>query len=243
MMIARDVTDQKLREEALRLKEVELRAIVESTGNGVLAVDRTGRVILSNRRFAELWSIPPVLLETNNDKALLKYVLDSLADPEAFLEKVQLLYQSTAIDHDMVLFKDGRMVERYSYPILSGGIIQGRVWSFRDVTDQNRAERALKNSELLFKNAFSMSPAMMGIHRIGDNRFLEINQTFTEYTGYQREEIIGHTIDELGLLEPDTFAQLRKIFLDKHVLNNEEIQYKTKTGELRHGLLFSSPHR
>ena len=65
MMIARDVTDQKLRDETLRLKEVEIRAVVESAGNGILAVDHTGRVILSNRRFAELWNIPPVLLETD----------------------------------------------------------------------------------------------------------------------------------------------------------------------------------
>jgi PAS domain S-box-containing protein len=236
MMIARDVTDQKLREERLRLKEVELRAVVESTDNAILAVDRTGRVILSNRRFAQLWNMPPVLLEMNSDEALLKYVLIELVDPDAFLEKVRALYQSTVVDHDMVLFKDGRMVERYSYPILSDGVIRGRVWSFRDITDQNRAETERRNSELLFKNAFSMSPAMMGIHRLADRMFLEINKTFTQYTGYQREEIIGRTIHELGLLEPATLEQLRKVLSEKNAINNEEIQYKTKTGELRYGL-------
>jgi PAS domain S-box-containing protein len=236
MMIARDVTDQKLREEALRLREVELRAIVESTGNGVLAVDSTGQVILYNRRFAELWNIPPVLLETNSDEALLTYALMELVDPDAFLEKVKSLYQSTAIDRDMILFKDGRMMERYSYPILSEGVIRGRVWSFRDITDQNRAETALRNSEMLFKNAFSMSPAMMGVHRLNDRKLLEINQIFIQCTGYSREEIIGHTIAELGLLEPATLAQLREIFMEKNVIRNEEIQYKTKTGELRYGL-------
>ncbi|MCE5265475.1 MAG: PAS domain S-box protein [Deltaproteobacteria bacterium] len=236
MMIARDVTDQKIRDENLRLKEVELRAVVESTGAGILAVDHTGRVILSNRRFAELWNIPPVLMGTDNDEALLTYVLDSLADPESFLEKVRKLYQTTAADHDTVLFKDGRIVERYSYPILSDGLIKGRVWSFRDVTDRSRAEKALRNSELLFKNAFSMSPMMMGIHRLGDRMFLEINQTFIQYTGYQREEVLGHTIGELGLLEPVTLEQLRKVFSAKNTIDNEEIQYRTKTGELRDGL-------
>lgn len=236
MMVARFVTEQRLQEKELRFKEIELRAIVESTGNGVLAVDHAGRVILSNRRFAEIWSIPPVLLEMNSDEALLKYALMELADPDAFLEKVHLLYQSPATDRDTILFKDGRMIERYSYPILSEGVIHGRVWSFRDITDQSRAEKALRNSELLFKNAFSMSPAMMGIHRLTDRKYLEVNQVFTQFTGYRGEEIISHTLDEIGLIEPVTLQQLRKTFLEQNRLSNREIQYKTKSGELRYAL-------
>ena len=230
---SRDITERKRAEETLRLKEVELRAIVESTGNGVIAVDHTGRVILTNRRFAELWNIPPVLLEMNSDEALLKYVLIELVDPDAFLEKVRALYQSTVIDHDMVLFKDGRIMERYSYPILSDGVIRGRVWSFRDITDQNRAETERRNNELLFQNAFSMSPAMMGIHHLTDRKYIEINQLFTQYTGYTRGEIIGHTLDEIGLIEPTTLQQLRNTFSEQNKISNREIQYKSKTGELR----------
>jgi PAS domain S-box-containing protein len=233
---SRDITERKRAEDALRLKEVELRAIVESTGNGILAVDHTGRVILTNRRFAELWNIPPVLLDMNNDEALLKYALIELVDPDAFLEKVRALYQSTVTDHDMVLFKDGRMMERYSYPILSEGVIRGRVWSFRDITDQNRAETALKNSELLFKNAFSMSPAMMGIHRLTDRMYIEINPVFTEYSGYEWKDIVGHTMDELGFLEPATLQQLRKIFSERNRISNQEIRYRTKAGEQRYAL-------
>ncbi len=77
---------------------------------------------------------------------------------------------------------------------------------------------------------------MMGIHRLSDGMFLEINQMFTQYTGYQREEIIGHKIDELGFMESATLQQLRKLFAEQNGINNEEIQYKTKTGELRYGL-------
>ena len=61
-----DVTTQEQLDEELRLREIQLRAIIESTGNGILAVDRAGRVILSNRRYADLWNIPSDLLERNN---------------------------------------------------------------------------------------------------------------------------------------------------------------------------------
>ena len=81
-----------------------------------------------------------------------------------------------------------------------------------------------------------MSPAMMGIHRLQDGMVLEINQMFTQFTGYQKEEFIGHKIDEFDFLESATLQQLHKVFSEQNVINNEEIQYKTKTGELRYGL-------
>ena len=232
--IFRDITERKRAEVALR--ENQLHAIVESTGNGVLAIDYAGRVILSNRRFADLWNIPAGLLERNSNEALLTYVSNQLVDPDAFLEKVRVLYHSTATDYEMMLFKDGRMIERYSYPLLSEGAINGRVWSFRDITDQNKAEAERRNSELLFKNAFSMSPSMMGIHRLSDGMLLEVNQNFSKYTGYQREEVIGHKIDELGFMESAALQRLRKVFSEQNMINNEEIQYTTKTGERRYGL-------
>ena len=58
-----DVTAQRQLDEELRLQEVQLRTIIESTGNGILVIDATGRVILSNRRYADLWKIPSDLLE------------------------------------------------------------------------------------------------------------------------------------------------------------------------------------
>src|SRR5438094_9136285 len=71
-----------------------LRAIVDSTADGVLVVDNDGQTIMSNRRFAELWRIPPDLIETRSDDQLLAFVLDQLEDPDAFLAKVQELYGS-----------------------------------------------------------------------------------------------------------------------------------------------------
>jgi PAS domain-containing protein len=105
-------SEHKQAKEALQLQEMQLRTILESTNDGILAIDNTGSVIKSNKRFADLWEIPSDLLKKGNDEALLAYVLAKVVDPDAFQKKVHELYASTAIDFDTILFKDGRIIER-----------------------------------------------------------------------------------------------------------------------------------
>ncbi|MEQ1580583.1 MAG: PAS domain-containing protein [Steroidobacteraceae bacterium] len=138
-----DISQYRRSEEALRQTEVELQSILGSTVDGILAVNRAGKVIQTNPRFAELWRIPQAIMESKDDQALLGYVVDQLAEPEAFLHKVQSLYDSTLETKDSVLFRDGRVFERFTAPMLMNGKVAGRVWSFRDITDRERAERNL----------------------------------------------------------------------------------------------------
>jgi len=135
-----DITERKRVEEALRASEVHLQAIIESTADGILAVDNEGKIIKANSRFAELWRVPESLLKSLDDKALLAFVLEQVSEPETFLEKVQSLYTSDESDMDTIIFKDGRIFVRYSIPMLTGGSISGRVWSFRDITERKHAE-------------------------------------------------------------------------------------------------------
>jgi PAS domain S-box-containing protein len=148
--LGRDITERKRAEEALQEGELQLKSILESTADGMLAVSGKGKVIRANRRFAELWRIPKTVLDTGDDKALLNFAMGQLNEPEKFLKKVRALYASDAEAMDTLAFKDGRTFERFSSPLTLNGAINGRVWSFRDVTERKLAEAKIHRLTQLY---------------------------------------------------------------------------------------------
>ncbi|MGH2573247.1 MAG: PAS domain-containing protein, partial [Actinomycetota bacterium] len=163
-----------------------LQAILESTADGILVVDGEGRTVYANARFAEMWRIPRDQLAAGSDDKLLAFVLDQLIDPEAFVAKVRELYQTSREDLDTLDFKDGRVFERYSRPLLSGGDLAGRVWSFRDVTQQRRSEESVREAESRYRTLVEHIPAVTYIEDLE-------GPATTLYMSPQAESLLGYT--------------------------------------------------
>ncbi len=170
-----------------------LRATLESTADGILVVDRAGRVAAFNTKFAELWRIPEPLLATRDDAKLLEFVRDKLADPEAFLAKVRQLYETPeATSFDLVVLRDGRTFERYSQPQRIATKVTGRVWSFRDVTARLKAEHDREEAETRLRAIFEH--VGVGITEVDrEGRFLFVNRTLCQMLGYSEEELYEKT--------------------------------------------------
>jgi len=144
--IGRDISKRRQAEQDLRESEIKMEVILQSTADGILAIDGNGKVIKTNKRFTELWQIPKILIDSGDDQALLDYVLDQLTDANEFISKVQKLYQSVDQDLDHLHFKDGRVFERFSAPLVIPNSSIGRVWSFRDITSARLAEEEIQKS-------------------------------------------------------------------------------------------------
>jgi diguanylate cyclase (GGDEF)-like protein/PAS domain S-box-containing protein len=141
-----DITERKRGEAELRETLSLLNATLDSTADGILVVDRGGRIRSFNQRFVEMWRLPELVLASGDVEQLRAFVLDQVRDPEAFLAKLRELYsQPEDESHDTVEFLDGRIVERYSQPQRVDGTTVGRVLSFRDVTERKRLERELEH--------------------------------------------------------------------------------------------------
>ena len=146
VVVSRDISDRLAQDRKLEESFSLLRATLESTADGLLVVDGDGRIQSHNRKFAEMWAIPDDILQTREDGKALGHVLQQLRDPDAFLAKVNELYNDTAAESfDLLEFKDGRVFERYSKPQRVGGQVVGRVWSFRDISDRKRQHEYIQH--------------------------------------------------------------------------------------------------
>ena len=171
-----------------------LRATLESTADGIMVVNRDGEVTHANARFAELWRIPPKLMATKDDDLLLAHVLDQLSDPDAFMNKVIALYESNDTSLDILDFKDGRIYERYSCPLVRHGSVEGRVWSFRDISERVRALDALHRSQQKLLLHFEQNP--LGVIEWDlDARVTQWNPSAERIFGYARKEAIGQHLN------------------------------------------------
>lgn len=228
--VARDITEHKQSEKALRKSEELLRATIESTADGILVVDEKGLVTHTNRRFAQMWRIPDELIKTRQDKKLLDFVLGQLKEPEAFLLKVQVLYQKSDEDFDVLYFKDGRIFERYSCPLIRDRQITGRVWSFRDITDRKQTEQALRESEIKYRRIFNDSIAAIYVFD-NEKNFLDSNQAGLDLLGYSRQELLNMSIPDVDV-DPKVVLSAHEQLLGGERIVNYEHQLKRKDGRI-----------
>ncbi len=183
----RDVTDQSQIEVELEESLALLRATLDATADGVLVVDRDGKVVSSNRRFYEMWRIPEAVVQSRDDNQLLAFVLDQLKDPDRFLKKVRELYsQAESQSYDWLEFKDGRVFERYSAPHRVADKTVGRVWSFRDVSDRSRMEEILRRHTSTLVHLFD-GVIVMDL----TGKVLDCNPGAERMFGYAKEETLG----------------------------------------------------
>ena len=147
--VTRDISARKLAEEELQRRNILLLTQQEVSIDGILVVDENGTMISFNRRFVEIWAIPGEVLESKSDERALQWVLGNLVDPDEFIAKVRYLYENRSeTSRDEIAFKDGRIIDRYSAPMLGDeGKYYGRIWYFRDISERKRSEQALKQAK------------------------------------------------------------------------------------------------
>ena len=148
--LGQTVVELKLTKEKLSWNTAFLEAQANSSIDAIIVVDTEGRKILQNERVAEIFKIPPDIAERKNDEEQVRWVAGRTKYPAQFVEKVAYLYaHPNEISRDEIELRDGTILDRYSSPVFgSEREYYGRIWTFRDITEQRRVEQDLKEAKV-----------------------------------------------------------------------------------------------
>ncbi len=125
-------------------KTETIRATLEATQDGILVVNSTGKIRTFNQKFQDIFRLPDEILRSGNDSAAVEFAKTLVTDPDLFVSKIRESYADENVTDDILEFKDGRIIERHSEPQRVKGKSEGRVWSFRDITERTRAAGELQ---------------------------------------------------------------------------------------------------
>jgi len=248
-----DITKFKQTEEELRFRNVIQSTQQESSIDGILIVDKNANIVSCNHRFVTMWGIPAVLADKQDDKPVLDFVSKQVADTAAFLQQVQYLNDhKKETSRDEIVLKNGRIFDRYSAPMIGkDDQFYGRVWYFRDITDQKhteartlqlldeavesrrvllnviedqkRTEMALRDSEARLHTLVQTIPDLIWLKDI-NGVYLSCNTMFERFFGAREADIAGKTdYDFVDKNLADFFREHdRKAMLAEKPTSNEE---------------------
>jgi PAS domain S-box-containing protein len=111
-----------------------------------------------------------------------------------------------------------------------------------DITEHMRLLDELRNTEERFARIFQASPDWVSITTIDDGVYIDVNEGYLKASGYERDEVVGHSSLEIDIWEKasDRRRIVRKI-REQGFVRNEDVRFRTKSGELRHILWSAVP--
>jgi PAS domain S-box-containing protein len=230
------ITERKRAEEALRDSRARIDGIIHSALDAIISIDADQRIMLFNAAAVQMFRCSAA---------------EALGQPiERFIpqrfrgnhhEHIEHFGQSGVMARPM-RERDplsGLRADGEEFPMeasisqVEGGGEKTYTVILRDITERQRTEEALRESEVKFSAAFQSSPLAMVITEL-DGKYVEANPAFCDLVGYSREEIMGKTVTDFGILSvPDREKLISAIVSASGSVRNAEVKFRIQDGSLR----------
>jgi PAS domain S-box-containing protein len=209
--ITRDITDKRRVDEALRVSEARLQAILDNSPLIVFLKDRDGRYLFVNRMFERRFdlSCDQVVGKTDDD-------LFSPEQASAFRKNdLEVLCTGLSMEFEEAAhYEDGGHISIVvKFPVRDAKEEIYAIGGFvTDITERKKAEEQAHRWQQVFERA------MFGLAygNITDGTFLAVNEAFASQRGYRVDELIGQSI--LSIYAPDMRDEMKARLpeIDRH---------------------------
>ena len=225
-----DITERKRAEEA-RLKH---SVIVESSDDSIISATLEGIITGWNSGAQRMFGFREA--EAIGQPIALLMPLELRDESDIIMRRV---LAGERVEHRETVWvrKDGKKVyvSLTVSPVRdSAGRIVGTSRLARDITENRQAELELMKSEEMFSKAFRQGPMSLTLSNAQTQRYIDVNKTFEDLSGYRRDELIGCTPTELGIwADPSERSKYMERLLAEGTLRDIEFRFVTKSGETR----------
>jgi len=232
--IMRDISERRQMEEKIKTSEKRLREIfkmMEAGGGIYKAVDGGEDFIIIEFNRPTEWK--DLLKTLNNLEG--KRILDVFPACKEYglLDVFQRVWKSGNPEYHPVIIYDGQELKswrkNYVFKLSSGEIVA----LYEDITESKRMEKDLIESESLFRSIFDTTPDPINLNRLSDGKFILVNRTFLELTGYKKNEVIGKTALDINIWKDlNKRAQFFDQLLAESQVNDFEALFRCKDGTI-----------
>ena len=238
--VARDITERKAAEEAIRNREEQIHLLLDSTAEAIYGIDMNGNCTFCNASCLRLlgYTHPRELLGKNMHWQIHHHRPDGSAFSveECRIFHAFRLGEGTHVNDEVLWRADGTSfpAEYWSYPQYRDGQVIGAVVTFLDITERKAAEEILAHRTTLLTNLLDSIPDLVFMKDL-NGVYLGCNPRFAEFVGRTREEIAGHTdYDLFSRAVADPFRENDRITLAQGTPhhNEEWIDYPDGRREL-----------
>ena len=219
-----DITARKQAEDKLRQSEERFRSLIELAADAIVQGNGAGVIVAANLAATTLSGYAP-------DELLGMNIVQLFSEHEQVRAPLRydLLRAGETVRIERTLKrKDGTQVPiEMNSKMMPDGTFQTFV---RDMSERKKAEDVLRASEKKFATAFKRAPLVMTISSREDGRLIDVNDKFCELSGFSREEALGRTSVELGLMYDDVRAGIGRELLTNQHLPDRELTITIKDG-------------
>jgi len=231
LVLYQDVTERRRTEQRLREQSTYLHTLIDANPIAIVAEDAQGKIELSNRAFCGLFGYER---EEMTGKSI-----DEVVAPGALRQAAGSLTKEVLAgnaQHAIVQrrHKDGHLidVEAFGVPFLVDGVLRGQFGLYTDMSQRVKSEKALKESEELFRTLSVAAPVGIFMDD-GHGNCRYVNERWVEMTGMPSAQAMGR--GWLAVTHPDDRERVFEEWLaatEVRKLFNCSYRYVTSTGNV-----------